>query len=110
MGPLARQARSQVFELSQFDLQLAGQAAGALGKDVENQLAAVDDLEIQGFFQVTLLGGGQVVVKDDRAGAGFHRQLLHLSDLAGTDESGRVDALAQGLNDPTCDFEAGGLA
>jgi hypothetical protein len=41
--PLAGESRPQILELSQFDLELAGLALGALGKDVKNQLAAIND-------------------------------------------------------------------
>ena len=47
MGPLARQARQQIFELRQLDLQLALVAARALGEDIENQLTAIDDADFE---------------------------------------------------------------
>ena len=38
--------RERVFELGELDLQLAVARLGALGEDVENELRAIDDLEI----------------------------------------------------------------
>src|SRR5690606_22602718 len=57
MGPLARQARQQIFELGELDLQFAFVAAGALRKDIEDELAAVDDPRFERRFQIALLRG-----------------------------------------------------
>ena len=68
MGPLARQARQQIFELRQLDLQLAFVAARALGENIENQLAAVDDANFERRFQIALLRRRQILVDDDEIG------------------------------------------
>jgi hypothetical protein len=43
--------------LRQFHLKLAFAGVGALGKNVENQARAVDNLGFGDFFDVGLLGG-----------------------------------------------------
>src|SRR5688572_9835520 len=45
------QSRQQVFQLRQFDLDLAFFRLRALREDVENQLRTVDDLQIRCFGQ-----------------------------------------------------------
>ena len=40
------EARQRVLELRELDLELAVAALGALGEDVEDELRAVDDLEV----------------------------------------------------------------
>ena len=97
MHPLPGQPRAQVFELGQFDLEFAGLAAGVLGEDVQNQLAAVDHLACQVAFQVALLGGRQIVVEDDHPCVEFLPAAFDLGDLARADERGRPRAGAQRL-------------
>ena len=80
---VAGEARQQVVQLRQFHLQAAFAGAGARGEDIEDELGAVDDLGIEGLFQVALLGGGQVVVEDDDVGgAGLARPRRSSSDFA----------------------------
>ncbi len=50
--------------MRQLDLQLAFTSPGAAGKDVENELRAVDDPAIERVLEVALLGGREVVVDD----------------------------------------------
>ena len=52
VGPHLPQARQGVFELGQLDLQPGLDGAGAGGEDVEDQLAAVEHLDLGGLFQV----------------------------------------------------------
>ena len=47
---ICSQPRQRVFELGQLDLQARLVRAGAGGEDVEDQLAAVEDLQRRGFF------------------------------------------------------------
>ena len=54
VGPTAHEAGREVFELSEFDLQLAFVAARALREDVENQAVAVDDPAVQRFFKIAV--------------------------------------------------------
>ena len=52
LGADADQARQQVLQLRQLDLQLAFAGARAAGEDVENQLRAIDDLARQPLARV----------------------------------------------------------
>ena len=91
--PLARQPRQQVLQLRQLDLQLAGQAVGALREDVENELAAIDHLDLERALEVALLRRRQRVVEDgDVARRCAPISCCDLLDLAGTDERRRGDA------------------
>jgi hypothetical protein len=67
---LAGQARQKVKQLGQFHLQLAFDAAGAAGKNIKDQAAAVDHLDRQQVLQVPLLQGAQHIEKNDQVGPG----------------------------------------
>ena len=49
--------------LGEFDLEAAFHGVGVPGEDIKDEGAAVYDLHAEGFFQVALLGGSQLVVK-----------------------------------------------
>ena len=70
VGPHLLQPRQRVFQLGQLDLQPGLRRAGPGGEDVEDQLAAVEDLDAGRLFQVADLGRGEVVVEDDDVGVG----------------------------------------
>ncbi len=91
MRPLARQARQQIFELCKFYLHLALVAARALGENIEDQLAAIDDAHFERRFQIALLRRRQVFVDDDEVGVAFLQGLLNFVDLAAADQSRRRD-------------------
>ena len=55
--PHAGEAGEEVLELGEFDLQTALAGAGSGGENVEDQLAAVDDLPVGDFFQISALRG-----------------------------------------------------
>ena len=55
VGPAADEARRQVLELRELDLQLALGAARALREDVEDQAHAVDDAAFERPLEVALL-------------------------------------------------------
>ena len=65
VAPETRQARQQMLQLRQFDLQFAFARAGALGENIQNQRRAVEHLAVEDFFQVAALRGGKLVVEDD---------------------------------------------
>src|SRR6266700_8327412 len=46
VAPEPRQARQQMLELRQFDLQLAFSRAGALGENIEDERGAIENLAI----------------------------------------------------------------
>ena len=84
MGPLAGQTRAQIFELGQFNLQFSRLTLGALGKDIENELTAIDDFQLQRAFKVTLLGGRQIIIKDHNIGLCCRAEIPNLCNLAGS--------------------------
>ena len=103
MGPLARQARLQIAQLRDLDLELALQRARALGEDVEDELAAIDHAQLEFLFQVARLRGAERVVEDRQRGAALAREVAHLLDLAAPDKGARVgmlEFLADGGGDP----------
>ena len=61
--PHLLQARQRVFELGQLDLQPGLRRAGPRGEDVEDQLAAVEDLDAGRFLQVADLAGDRSLSK-----------------------------------------------
>ena len=61
---MARETRKEVIQLRQLNLQLAFAASSAPRKNVENELGAIDHLQVEGFFEVAKLGWREVVVED----------------------------------------------
>jgi hypothetical protein len=64
VGPLARQARQEIFELCQLNLQATLTGLCSVGEDVENKRRTVDNFDSGDVFQMPLLGGRQLVVED----------------------------------------------
>src|SRR6266404_1390886 len=106
MRPRAREPRQQVLELCQLDLELALEAARASREDVEDQLAAVEHLDVQLLGQVALLRRAQVLVDEDDARLRRGDLVLQLGDLAGADVRRGRDA-ADGLADGRDRLDAG---
>jgi len=106
VGPGAGQAGEHVFELGQFDLQFGGRSAGVEGENIEDEDGAVDDLDIEGFLEIALLGRGERVVEDDQVDAVAGEFLLELFDEPFADEIFRVGDT--GLDDLVGDRSAGG--
>ena len=79
---LLREARHRVLELRQLDLQLAVPALGALGEDVEDELRAVDDLEVGLLGDAAGLRGRELAVEDQHAGVELHGADDDLLELA----------------------------
>ena len=84
------EARKEVLELRELDLQLAVGALGALGEDVQNQLSAVEDLEARLLGDVAALRGAQVAVEDDDVRHELHRAQDELLELALAHQVARV--------------------
>src|SRR5262249_47818305 len=55
--PLTDEAREQVRELGQLDLELALHGPRPLGEDVQDQRGAIDDLDAERAAEVSLLDG-----------------------------------------------------
>ena len=64
MAPHAGEAGEEILELGEFDLQSALAGAGSGGENVENQLAAVDDLAVGDFFEIPALRGRKLIVEN----------------------------------------------
>ena len=63
-----REARQEIFQLSQLYLKLSLIAASALGEDVKNKLAAIDDSNLKRGFQIALLCRAQILIDDHKIG------------------------------------------
>src|SRR5262249_36459635 len=103
MLPLAHEARQEVGELGQLDLQLALHGARTLGEDVEDERGAVDDLEAERAAEVALLHGRERIVGDHEIGALALRGRLELVHLALAEVELRRGRLAL-LGDPAHHF------
>ena len=68
VSPHPFQSRQRVFQLSQFDGQSRFVGLRVRRKDVENQLGAIEDLDVERFFQIAGLGGREIVVEDHDVG------------------------------------------
>ena len=71
MLPEAAHAREVVLELCELHLELALGRHRVLREDVEDQLRAVDDAQAERVLEPSLLPGLEVVVDDQRLGAGL---------------------------------------
>ena len=104
MGPHAGETGQQVLILGQLHLEAALPGPGPLGKDVQNQGAAVQHLDPQLLGEHPELGGAEIVVKDDCGGRLVLHQLLDLRHLALADEGAGIRA------GPVLEHGGGGLA
>src|SRR5262249_52763122 len=93
VGPHLPQPGERILQLGQFDLEPGLRGAGPGGEDVEDQFAAVEHLDLGGFFQVANLAWRQVVVEDDDIDIGGLDLLLEFFQLALADVGGGVDAV-----------------
>ena len=71
-------------------MQLPLAAARSPRKNIQDELGAVEDFQVQSLFQVAKLGGREVVVKDGEIGPGGARGGADLFDLAPPHERRRV--------------------
>ena len=108
VGPEAGEAGQQVLELGKLDLEFAFAGAGALGKDIKDEGGAVQDLALEGFFEVAGLGGGKFVVEDDGIDVVIAAELGEFGGFAFADVGGGVGVF-EFLGGGAGDFTAGGL-
>ena len=94
VGPEARQARQLVLELGELDLEAALVGLRVEGEDVEDQPAAVDDLDLEQALERLLLARRQLVVGDEEVEPGLALRLGQLLGLALADIPVRVDVAA----------------
>ena len=88
-----------VFELREFDLELAFAGAGMAGEDVEDELRAVDDAAGEFCFKVAQLRRGEIVVEEDEVRIGGGDDAFDLFELTASDKCCRIGswtALNQG--------------
>ena len=98
----AHQAREQVLELRQLDLDLALVRARAAREDVEDELRPVDDLDRGRLRDRARLRGREVLVDDDVIGLKARRADDQILEAAGAHQRARVELLAA-LDDPVDD-------
>jgi len=94
VGPQPRQPRQLVLELRQFDLETAFVGLGVEREDVEDEPAAVDDLDVEQLLEGPLLGRRQLVVGDQDVEAGLALGRDEILGLALADVPVRVDVAA----------------
>ena len=92
--PEPGQARQLVLELGQLDLEAALVGPGVLGEDVEDQPAAVDDLDVEEPLERLLLAGRELVVGDEEVEAGLALGRDELLGLALADVPVGIDVAA----------------
>ena len=80
--PEAGQARQLVLELRELDLEAALVGLGVEREDVEDQPAAVDDLDVEQALEALLLRRAELVVGDQDVEAGLGPRLGQLLGLA----------------------------
>ncbi len=105
--PHAGEAREEVLKLGELDLKAALAGVSALGEDIEDELGAVEDLAGGEFFQVAPLGGGELVIEDDRGDLLDAALLGDVLGLALADIEGG-GGLVEFLGDGADDIGAGG--
>ena len=108
MRPLARQARLQITELRDLDLEFAFERVRALRENIEDQLAAIDHTDLEFVLEIARLRGTERVVENRERRALRLRQFAHLAGLALADESARIRRL-QALPNDAGNFGAGAL-
>ena len=91
---LLAEAREHVLELGELDLELAVAGLGALREDVEDELRAVDDLEVGDRRDGRHLRGREVAVEDEHVGVALEGAEHHLVELALAEHEARVDLIA----------------
>ena len=106
MIPHSRQARQQILQLRQLDLQPAFAAASALRENVENQLGAIEHLAREQIFQIASLRRRKFVVENDRSDVLILERFLDHLGFAFADVIRRGRFL-QFLRDGIDDFRAG---
>ena len=93
MSPQPLEPGQAVAQLRQLDLQLGLVGLGTPGKNVHDQLAAVDHRFFRDLLDVVLLGGAQVVVGDDEVDIELLRELGGLGNLSRSAPGRRVGAV-----------------
>ena len=88
---LSGEARQQIFQLCQFHLQTPFRRTRAQSKNIEDQLGAVDDFDLNGGFEIPLLRRGECVIHDQHIRLMCFREFLQFLDFAVAKQSGRIN-------------------
>ena len=80
--PLAANAWQEVFMLRQFNLQPPLHGLGPLREDVQNQRRSIQNLDLERFFEIALLGWRQLVIEDDGGYLFITGETKHLFEFA----------------------------
>src|SRR5438094_10518197 len=83
--PHPGETRQKILQLSQLNLQSTFAAAGALRKDIENQLRSIEYLAREQILQVTALRRRKLIVKNHRGHMLILTSILDQLCLAATD-------------------------
>jgi hypothetical protein len=94
-----------MLELCEFDLEFAFTRASALRKDVEDERGAIQDFDLEDFFQVARLRGGKFIIEDHSVHVVLFAERRELSCLALADVGGGIGRL-DFLDSLTHDFSA----
>ena len=94
VGPQPGQAWQLVLELGQLDLETALVGLRVQREDVEDEPAAVDDLDVEQLLERTLLGRRQLVVGDEDVEPGLALRGDELLGLAFADVPVRIHVAA----------------
>ena len=108
VAPLAGEPRQEVLVLRQLDLEAAFAGPGTFGEDVEDEGSAVEDLDLEGVFQLALLRRAELVVEDDDGAVESAALRLYLRQLALADVVRRM-GVRQLLDGAADDAGAGGI-
>jgi hypothetical protein len=87
---LAGEAREHIFQLREFHLQTSFGRAGAMGEYIEDQLSAVDDLDVNCVFEIALLRWRELVVDNQDIGLMRFRKFFQLPDFSLAEQSSGV--------------------
>jgi len=90
----AGEARQHVFKLSELDLELALASAGVAGKNIEDELRAIEDATGQRGFEIAQLRGRKVVIEENQIGLRRGGDGSDLFDFSGADERGGIGTRA----------------
>jgi hypothetical protein len=105
--PHAPHAGKVVLQLGELDLQLALGARGVLGEDVEDQLRAVDDAQLELVLEPALLAGVEVIVDEKGFRPAPRDRLLELGELPLPHVGARIGR-GTALDELSDRFDAGG--
>ena len=99
------QSRQEIFQLREFDLDLALFRLRALREDVEYELRAIDHFQIGCFRQGSYLRSLELSIEDEHVGAELQRANNQFIEFAAAKHCAWID-LAAALNDSILDHHS----